>query len=396
MTVSVDYKSINNESSYKMKELETNPEIVKHFDLLRQTGIWGHVENLQTEINNLESLFGEAVEIFSKNSEAGIINYVTSRLLDRFIPSYLAFVLKEDSFRDRPKIMCFKNMKLIPSPISIESLEPYRKFFSKYPNSISFSLFEYEVHDQKVSAELRPLSPEILVPIIGIGGLYGFIVIGSKVLEGEYTHQEIKYIDRLMKFASIGFQNIIHHKSSITDQKTGLYNHSFFMRRLEEELAMVNRHNAQISIILMDIDHFKRFNDIYGHLVGDQVLVNIAQILEAMTRKEDVAARFGGEEFIILITQSTREKAWIVAERIRKAIEKLRLNPSNGESSVTVSAGVRHISKYNMKSPEELINEADNALYDSKRRGRNRTTMYKPGLLFLASKYSGRNDNGKA
>ncbi|MDY7030063.1 MAG: diguanylate cyclase, partial [Spirochaetota bacterium] len=122
-------------------------------------------------------------------------------------------------------------------------------------------------------------------------------------MEGEYTDDEIVHIDRLMRFVSISLQNAIHYHSSVTDFKTQLYNHSFFMKRLTEELAKVKRYNKSMAVMLIDIDFFKQLNDRYGHLAGDKVLFELARTLEKSLRREDVVARFGGEEFVIMLPE---------------------------------------------------------------------------------------------
>ena len=362
------------------KYQQENPEIIAHYDLLENIGIIDRLDKLSGEIRNLEELYQEGLDMFSKNSIPELVEYVTTRLLNKFVPSYLAFILSDEERSDRPCMFCYKNMKLTEGLLSIDSLEPYETFFLRYPNTISFSLFEYKLENQDLTNPLLPLFPEILVPIIGIGGFYGFIVFGKKLLEREYTRQEIGYLDRLMRFTSISIQNNIHYRSAITDYKTKLYNHSFFTRRFDEEVSRIRRHHSEASLLMLDIDHFKRFNDTFGHQAGDEALFRVARILEGSIRKEDVAARFGGEEFIVLLVQSRLDIAWTVAERIRTSVESFRYNIQGQEASLTISIGVVHVSDFDDKPFNSLVEMADNALYRSKKAGRNRTTFYNPGL----------------
>ncbi len=365
-----------------------NTEIIAHYDLLERIGIIDKIDKLNAEIRHLEELYQEGLDIFSKNSIPELVEYVTARLLNKFVPSYLAFILSDEERTDRPRIFCYKNMKLTEGLLTIDSLEPYRNFFLQYPNTIGFSLFEYKIENQEYSNTLLPLFPEILVPIIGIGGFYGFIVFGKKLLEREYTHQEINYLNRLMRFTSVGIQNNIHYRSAITDYKTKLYNHSFFTRRFDEEVSRMRRHHCEASLLMLDIDHFKIFNDNFGHRAGDDALFRIARILENSIRKEDVAARFGGEEFILLLVQSRLEIAWTVAERIRISVEEARFPVQDRHANLTISIGVVHVCDFEDKPLNNLIEMADNALYRSKRSGRNRTTFYNPGLYEKALEVS--------
>jgi diguanylate cyclase (GGDEF)-like protein len=238
------------------------------------------------------------------------------------------------------------------------------------------------VQNRSLLEQLAPLDPEILVPVSGPDDLYGIIIVGKKVTGGEYSNDEIVYIDRLMKFVSVSLQNTIHYTSSVTDYKTRLYNHSFFIKRLAEELAKVKRYEKTISILLLDIDHFKHLNDKHGHLAGDKVLFHLARNIEVSTREEDVIARFGGEEFIILLPEAGRTAAQHVAERVRENIENMEIPYLNEVLSVTVSVGVNTIDSLRIDEPDRLVNQADEALYNSKQAGRNRVSHYRAGLLF--------------
>jgi diguanylate cyclase (GGDEF)-like protein len=367
-----------------MEQFETNPEIISHYDLLKQLGVLDHINELNIEIKHLKGLFEEAWEIMSKTSIDDIMDFIVQQIVANFVPSYFSVILRNRSGVKTPKIMCYKNLKPIDSPVKIDTLEPFKNFFIKYPNPVSFPLLEYKMNRPEVTNSLLPFNPEIIIPVLGFWGLHGLIIIGRKFSDEDYTSEEITYLGRFMKFASVGIQNNIHHKSSITDVKTGLFNHSFFSERLEEELARVRRHHAQFTLFMADIDHFKQINDTHGHLVGDEVLRTISNIISALTRREDVASRFGGEEFAIMLTQVTKETAWKIAERIRQTIEQANISSDSKSIKVTISLGIRHVCPYTCAPSETIIRQADEALYNAKRHGRNRTTMFNPGLLFKA------------
>ena len=367
-----------------MDQFETNPEIIRHYDLLKKTGVLDHISELNVEIKHLKGLFEEAWEIMNKDSVDEIVDFIVQQIVANFVPSYFTVILQDRSGAKTPKMMCYKNLKPIDTGVTIETLKPFKNFFIKYPNPVSFPLLEYKMNAPQVTDTLLPFNPEIIVPILGFRGLYGLIIIGGKFSGEDYTTEELTYLGRLMKFASVGIQNNIHRKSSITDIKTGLSNHAFFTERLNEELARVHRHNTQFTLIMADIDHFKKINDTHGHLVGDEVLRAIANIISALTRREDVASRFGGEEFAVMLNQVTKATAWEIAERIRKTVEQAEFTYNSEELRSTISLGIRHVSPYTSAPTETLIDQVDEALYDSKREGRNRSTMFNPGLLFKA------------
>jgi diguanylate cyclase (GGDEF)-like protein len=364
-----------------------SPEAIKHYDLLNSLGIFNYLANSKRRIHDLEELLSDAIEIFNQDSGDSLIEYITSNLVDRFVPIFLQFVLKLHGDDQKPRTICYHNLKRVESPAPIHSLEAYNRYFSSYPGTISFSLFEYSVQSKAAAKQLKPLNPEIIIPISGPDELYGMIIVGKKIVDGEYSDEEIIYIDRLLKFASLSFQNVIHYRSSVTDFKTQLYNHSFFQKRLSEELAKVQRHNNSISILLLDIDHFKQLNDLHGHLAGDKVLFHLSRNLEHTLRQEDVIARFGGEEFIILLPESSKEAAFHVAERVRKEIELMEVPYMEKTLKITVSIGVNHINSTRSASPLKLIEQADKALYHSKENGRNCVSFYKPGLLFKVTHF---------
>jgi diguanylate cyclase (GGDEF)-like protein len=131
----------------------------------------------------------------------------------------------------------------------------------------------------------------------------------------------------------------------------------------------------------MDVDRFKSFNDTYGHLAGDRVLEAIALTIRESLRVQDIPARFGGEEFTVLLPETDRAGAWLVAERLRQKVAKTQIPWDPPLPSVTISVGAVEYEPASNLTPEEIIARADKALYQSKQRGRNRTTMWGAGLL---------------
>jgi two-component system cell cycle response regulator len=156
------------------------------------------------------------------------------------------------------------------------------------------------------------------------------------------------------------------------DELTGLYNRRFFMRRLHEEIERATRYGSPLSLLLLDVDHFKRVNDNYGHLVGDAVLASLAEIIRGTFRRTDVAARYGGEEFCALLTQTDLAGAEQVAERLRQGFAARGVELQDGTRlSVTCSAGVAEFGK-DGNDGSTLLKVADARLYRAKGTGRNR------------------------
>lgn len=160
------------------------------------------------------------------------------------------------------------------------------------------------------------------------------------------------------------------HKQATTDELTGLRNRRRILRRLEEEFSRSGRVGTPLSLIVFDIDHFKRINDTHGHQFGDLVLKRIAQLMQETVRPYDLVGRIGGEEFLVVTPSTTLDEATAIAERIRELTERERIGDENRVIHVTVSAGVSTMNQ-DEDSMEALIKRADDALYRAKNGGRN-------------------------
>ena len=166
----------------------------------------------------------------------------------------------------------------------------------------------------------------------------------------------------------------MHYKNSVTDPLTNLFNRRYFLQQARILLKSAERHQFPISLILCDIDKFKTINDTFGHDIGDKAIVNFTNCIKQAKRDEDILARFGGEEFILLLPQTTLEGARQFAERLRQLIEKLSLTVPDGDISVTASFGVSTLTEKG--DIEQQISRADSALYSAKKQGRNKVCMF--------------------
>ena len=191
---------------------------------------------------------------------------------------------------------------------------------------------------------------------------------GARIHLGRHTMLSLARRDPLEQVAARQL-----YESSMRDPLTDLHNRRFFDQRLREEFAFATRHQAPLSVILLDLDHFKRVNDTWGHPAGDEVLRQVAALIKRCVRKEDVASRFGGEEFGVVVRTESHEGARAVAERMRKRLVETPIYHEGHLIAVTTSAGVATAAPPHLyESPAALLAAADQALYRAKAAGRNR------------------------
>ena len=190
-------------------------------------------------------------------------------------------------------------------------------------------------------------------------------------LQGDRSHT----LAAMLQSAAIRFSRA--EVEAITDGLTGLYNHRYLHERLEEELKRARRRDTKLSLLFLDCDHFKIYNDTYGHKAGDAALGRIARIIEACSRRTDLAARYGGEEFVLALVDTETAGALTVAERIRADVE---ASSTKDGQPLTVSIGVAGYPE-NAAARDELLDKADWAMYAAKRAGRNRVLSFRDGLV---------------
>ena len=194
---------------------------------------------------------------------------------------------------------------------------------------------------------------------------------GDKIQLGRSTMLRFTYMDEFDE----NFQRLMYN-SALRDALTRIYNRRYFTERLDAEFHFARRHKVPLSLLLLDLDHFKRVNDGYGHVAGDHVLCRFAESVQASVRNEDVFARFGGEEFAIISRSISSHEARLFAERLRTMVANLVIEYAKERIPLTMSVGIAAVPEVPATSPRELIEAADKALFQAKRAGRNRIHIY--------------------
>lgn len=218
----------------------------------------------------------------------------------------------------------------------------------------------------------------LILPMVADDKLVGVMVLGKREPFGFKENQK-QLLTIMAGQAALATERALLYEKienmAITDGLTCIYNHRYFYARLEEEFQRAKRYHHPFSLLLLDVDHFKKFNDTYGHQAGDKVLQRVAKVLTRETRRSDVVARYGGEEFAVLLPNTELANAVRLANRIRLAIkgEPVEIGSNRPLVSVTVSIGVAQAPVHGHE-PGELIEAADRALYHAKGAGRNRVS----------------------
>ena len=194
---------------------------------------------------------------------------------------------------------------------------------------------------------------------------------GDKILVGSTTILKFTYHDNLDEV----FQRQMY-ESALRDGLTKAFNKKYFTDRLESEFMFSLRHGSALTLVIFDLDHFKKINDAYGHPAGDAVLSDLASLLMASLRTEDVFARYGGEEFAIICRGSDLAQGQVIGERLRRAVEAHPFVFQDRVIQVTISVGLAGLPDPNIKDASALVSAADAALYRSKEGGRNRVSIH--------------------
>jgi len=334
---------------------------------------------LRLEREELAALnrFSEAVT--QCTSEVEVYDHILHSLKERFRPTQvMIFKLDpEENLLEAAATLVplpeeVRDWPVIPEPHNCKAVRMGRRF---------------RVNDVKA----EPLCPaKFVAPAEGsyyCGPLIaGGVIIGAVRVEGAkgfWTPERESLLESYLSGAATALSNLRLLESTKqqanVDELTGLYNRRFVEEYARKLIAMARRQGQPLGIIMMDLDHFKEVNDVYGHEVGDRVLRQFAKTVTHALREANVAARFGGEEFVVVLPETLPQGCMLVAERIRKAVERMVV-PSGTERPLpplTVSLGIAVYPEHG-QGLEELLQASDKALYESKRAGRNRTTLYVP------------------
>lgn len=257
------------------------------------------------------------------------------------------------------------------------------------PDLILLDILMPEMDGYEVCTRLKANESTRHIPVIFVSSMTDIDskVMGFKVGGVDYINKPFQHAEVLVRVSThVTLQRLRKHleeqneeleRLANTDYLTKLYNRRRFFHAAEEEFLRALSSGKPISITLIDLDYFKQVNDIHGHLVGDRVLIHVAQLIQSYARGNDIAARYGGEEFVILHPALSRQNAYLVAERIRKKVETTPFLRESDEINITLSAGVVDtIACKDCLRIDDVLAKADIALYRAKDAGRNQVVIF--------------------
>jgi len=296
---------------------------------------------------------------------------------------YYSFLFFDDINRE---IVIFSN-----DPISRKTAKKIemhiREFFENLVKRDLTDLFHVRVSIPTTLTDeeddTRKNLKNFFVPMLIDNAVKGAIGVSSP--NGDIDEESVDMLRLISSRANKVLTNATLHRDTkmlaLTDGLTGLLNHRAFHDRIKQEFERYRRYGSYLSLIVADFDDLKTFNDTYGHPVGDEVLRKIGDILRETSRESDVLARYGGDEFVILLPQTNSKNARNMAERIRQKVEIHLFTIHDLQVKSTMSFGVSTVPENGINSSQDLLESADRALYEAKRSGKNRIAIAGSSLL---------------
>ena len=283
----------------------------------------------------------------------------------------LLFLYQEDSCPPPFTQEVVKNMIKVFSVLGEEPIEEDR---------ITLQVEKRKMRPKQMMMDPKAtLKSHLTLPLTVEGEILGCISLNSDQ-SNAFDAQDLQFLSVIgyqMAATLKHFQRFSSIKNiAIYDTLTGLYNRRYFEERLGMDAQKSFYGGTPLSLVMVDIDHFKKVNDTFGHTEGDQVLCRVSSLLKSSIRKKDTVARYGGEEFILILPEAGLEASFVIAERIRRLIENTLFEVGRAQINLTVSMGISNFPSHRAKSKEELIKMADQALYDAKRGGRNKVCIF--------------------
>jgi diguanylate cyclase (GGDEF)-like protein len=348
----------------RRKEKEDLDKTLQNLSLLYSIGkAMNYISDLK---NLLQYILSQAIDIAS--AEKGSImlyNLETDRLNIRVLAGLEDTEYQEKVNNNEIRCRSFKPGEGIAG----------RVFMTSKPMIVN----NIREDDLFINSETSYVHSIACIPMIVYSDVVGVINVTNKKKGKEFTEEDVEMLKAVADQAAVAVNKAQLWDMAVTDSLTGLYVRRYFMVKLQEEIHRAERYGKRLSVIMADLDRFKKINDTYGHDAGDRALRTISQFLQKNIRDVDAIARYGGEEFVMLIPDADKEAAYCLAQRLREELAKVKFEDL---PPITISLGIATFPS-DSTDIEELIKKADAAMYEAKQKGRNRVVKYSKTIQLI-------------
>lgn len=329
-------------------------------------------ENLEKMVFDLQNLLEIALSLSSNLEFDSLVESILYICIGQMIVDKAAIFLNSNLENDDLTLYMSRGYNLEPDLKIISKSRLINTLYKSCGIIDSEQARDLMSNDPLTKETYEKLEPEIIIPLKSKNSINGLIFLSQKMIENSYTEQDFQFLEKMAKFASIAVENSRLYRMATLDRMTGLFIHHYFQERLIEEIKRSERTGTPLTLLMADLDHFKNVNDTFGHLQGDIILKGAASIIHQNTRGFDIASRYGGEEFAIILPETDITSAFAIAERLRKKIEESVYRNNDNDIKVTISIGLAQFDHNTDKTGMDLIKRADTNLYSAKTQGRNR------------------------
>jgi diguanylate cyclase (GGDEF)-like protein len=337
---------------------------------------------LRKNVYNLHSIFEISMEMTATLDLNRLINLTLLTLIGQFSCNNAMVLYAADHSSEKMDILDTRGFyESKTKNIIVEKSDDLIRYLEKQRSPVTVDKILKNVTASRALDQLLSFNIEIVGPLNVQGNIEGLVCLGPRVKNQHYSQLDIENLTILNNIISISIHNAFLYRQvealSYTDSMTGLHNYRYFELRLNEEMISHQRTKTELSLLLLDVDHFKNYNDTMGHPAGNEILRKIANILRTTVRENDIVVRYGGEEFAIILPVVEEDGAKILANRLCRTVEQTYFEGEENQpgGKVTISVGGASFPQ-EAGSVEELIHKADTALYKAKHNGRNTVVIH--------------------
>ncbi len=337
---------------------------------------------LRKRVYRLHNLVEISFKLNSAMDEPEIINTYLLNLFGLISTrSILIFTAKTPYSKNFTPVYFQGVSKKKAQNLTIENADPIFKILQLHNNCLVIDKQQHLLENSEYLKSVVEQEGQLLAPLIHRDQRFGLVIVGNKHNRSPYSASEIEIFSLLTNFLSVALSNARMYKEmeriSLTDPLTGLFNRRYFENYLHTEIARARRFDHPLSLVMLDVDNFKNYNDQLGHLNGDRLLKKLAKIMNNTARSTDVISRYGGEEFCVILPEISPEGAYQFSERLRDIVfshpfEQREVQP-NGHISVSLGTATYPM---DAQMTRELVEKADIAMYRAKKSGKNRAEKF--------------------